>query len=112
MKVAQRITNKNELQNLGLKVLKIAGYNVDSALYDEKDIQSSAHKVLKTWYQDQNNRQEAYRNLYTALYNYGWRLLAGELKQSVEGTTTSPLLETSKLFSLSIFHFENKLNLA
>ena len=96
--LAERITSKHDFQDLGLNILKTPGYTVDSALYDEKEIQNSAHKVLKVWYQGQNNRQEAYRNLYTALYSNGWRFLAGKLKQWVEeATKQSPLSESKKL---------------
>ena len=74
---------------------------------------TQAHKVLKTWYQSLNNRQEAYKNLYTALYSNGWSLLSGELKQWVEGTKeTSPLLDSGKPLSFFIFHLGNELNLA
>ena len=103
LEVAQRITNQQKLQHLGLKILKIPEYNVDSALYNEREIHDAVHKVLKVWYQSQNNRQEAYRNLYTTLYSNGWKLLAGELKHWVEGTTEpSLLLETSKILYLFI----------
>ena len=62
---------------------------MDSALYNEREIQDAAQKVLQTWYDNQESKQEAYRNLYTALYSNGWRLLAGELKQWVTGTVDS-----------------------
>ena len=97
--LAKSITSKQQLRDLALNILKVTGKTVDSALYNEREIQDAAQKVLQTWYDNQENRQEAYRNLYKALYSNGWKLLAGELKQWVEGTTKpSPLLE-SKLFS-------------
>ena len=95
--LAKSITSKQQLRDLAMNILKIPSKTVDSALYNEREIQDAAQKVLQTWYDDQENRQEAYRNLYTALYNNGWRLLAGELKQSVEGTPEQSLLsETGK----------------
>ena len=95
--LAKLITSKQQLRDLALNILKLPANIVDSALHDEKEIQNAAQKVLQTWYQGQNNRQEAYRKLYTALYNNGWRLLAGELQQWVEGTTApSPFSETRK----------------
>ena len=70
---------------------------MDSALYNEREIQDAAQKILQTLYQGQNNGQEAYRNLYTALHSKGWRLLAGELKQWVEETKeVSPVRENRK----------------
>ena len=62
---------------------------MDSALYNEREIQDAAQKILQTWYDNQESRQEAYRELYTGLYNNGLKLLAGELKQSVTGTVNS-----------------------
>ena len=95
--LAKSITDKQQLRDLALNILKVPGKNVDSALYNEREIQDATQKVLQTWYQGQNNRQEAYRNLYTALYSNGWRLLAGELQHWVEGTKeVSPVLETRK----------------
>ena len=92
--LAKSITSKQQLRDLALNILKIPAKRVDSALYNEREIQDAALEVLKTWQQGQNNRQEAYRNLYTALYSNGWKLLAGELKQWVEGTTArSPFSE-------------------
>ena len=81
---------------------------MDSALYNEREIQDAAQKVLQTWYDNQQSRREAYRNLYTALCNNGWKLLAGELQQWEEGTKeTSPLLETGKLLPLFFFQQVN-----
>ena len=87
--VAQRITDENELQHLGLKILKVRENKVASALYNKRNIQGAALVVLKTWYDSQESRQEAYRSLYTELVNNGRQLWAKELKQSVTGTVDS-----------------------
>ena len=81
--MAQRITNKRELQHLGLNVLKVPANKIDSALTNERDIHDAALEVLKTWYHNQESRQEAYRKLYLELVNNGRQLWANELKQSV-----------------------------
>ena len=73
--LAKSVTSKQQLRDLALNVLKIPGYTLDSALYNEREIQDAAQKVVQTWYQGQNNRQEAYRELYPALYSNGWRFL-------------------------------------
>ena len=96
--LAKRITNKQQLRDLALNILKIPGYSVDSALYNEREIQDAAQKVLQTWYDDQENRQEAYGNLYTGLYNNGWRFLAGELREWVEGATKQLPVSESQEF--------------
>ena len=87
LEVAQRITDKKELQHLGLKILKVPTNRIDSALYNERDIQDAALQVLKSWYVDQQSRDEAYRKLYRELVNNGRQLWANELKQSVTGKT-------------------------
>ena len=85
--LAKVISSKQQLRDLGLNILKVPAKTIDSALHNEREIENAANKVLQTWYQNQRNRQEAYKNLYTALLNNGWKLLAGELRQWVEGTT-------------------------
>ena len=60
-------------------------------------------KYLKSGIKARTIDKKAYRNLSTALYSNGWKLLAGELKHWVEGTTEpSLLLETSKILYLFI----------
>ena len=50
LEMAQRNTDKKQLQHLGLNILKVSADKVASALYNEKDIQDAALEVLKTWY--------------------------------------------------------------
>ena len=96
--LAKSISNKQQLRDLALNILKLPSKTVDSALYNEREIQDAAQKVLQTWYDDQENRQVAYWNLYTALYNGGWRFMAGELKQSVEGATEETQFSQTRKF--------------
>ena len=77
----------NELLDLGLKVLKIPEYKVDAALNNKKDIQLTAHKALTTWFNSQENRQEAYANLLSGLRVCEFNQLASTLQQWVEGPT-------------------------
>ena len=83
-KLAERITNEQQLNDLGLKVLKIPGFKIESALTDKKSINLAAHLALKTWASDQNNRCEAYTNLVLGLRSNGFKDLAGKLTQWVE----------------------------
>ena len=100
LEVAQKITDENELQHLGLKILKIRANTVDSALTNKKDIRDAALEVLKTWYHNQQSRQEAYRSLYTELVNNVRQLWANELKQSVTGTVDSKPLSEHREYSV------------
>ena len=86
LEVAQKITDEKELLHLGLKILKVRAIKVDSALTNNRDIYVASLEVLENWLHNQENRQEAYRNLYRELVNNGRQLWANELKQSVEGT--------------------------
>ena len=44
--LAKRVTNKEELRDLGLKVLKVLAYKVNSTLYNENKIQNAAYELL------------------------------------------------------------------
>ena len=70
-------------------VLKLPEYTIDAALYDKKEIQSAAHKLLRTWMKKQTNRHEAYTALYDGLRKAKLIQLALLLKQSVVGTVES-----------------------
>ena len=97
-----------ELQHLGLNILKVQANRIDSALYNERDIQEAALDVLKTWYHSQESRQEAYRNLYTELVNNGRQLWANELKQSVTGTVDSKPLSEHRKYLVMVHLYEAK----
>ena len=83
--LAKRITNIPELRDLGLNILKLPTYTVEAALYNEKKIQDAAFKLLQNWYDNQENKEQAYRNLYKQLVFNGQNLLAHEL---MEGSVT------------------------
>ena len=51
----------------------------------------AARDVLSKWRKSQKNRQEAYKNLYTALKENEMNQLAAELKESVEETEAQTL---------------------
>ena len=84
-KQAERITSEQQLKDLGLKVLQIRDFKIESALTDKRDINSAAHRVLRTWVSGQNNRCEAYTNLVSGLRSNELNALAGELTQRAEG---------------------------
>ena len=111
MEVAQRITNKMELQHLGLKILKVRENKVASALYNKRNIQGAALVVLKTWYDSQESRQEAYRNLYRELVNNRRQLWANELKQSMIGTVNPKPISEHREYLVMVHLYEAKGNL-
>ena len=109
--LAQRITDENELRHLGLKILKVPANEIDSALTNERDIREAALVVLKTWYKNQQSKEEAYRNLYTELVNNRRQLWANELKQSVTGTLDSKPLSEHRKHLVRVHLYEAKRNL-
>ena len=88
--LAKRIICEAEVRDLGLKILKVEEYTVSSALYNEKGIQNAAYEILQTWYNNQRNKQEAYRTLYIELMKNERQLLAGKLKEWVQATAEPP----------------------
>ena len=73
---------------LGIKVLRQRDFKIAYAITNAREIQDAAYDVLSTWIQGQNNRREAYTFLYSSLRDSGLNMLAGELKQWVEKTST------------------------
>ena len=65
--LSQRITCASELVNLGVKGLKLPEFIIKAAIYNKNEIQDAAHEVLHTWLNKQNNREEAFNNLQSAL---------------------------------------------
>ena len=98
--LSRRITSEAELLDLGVNVLNLPEYTIDAALYDKKEIQSAAHKVLRTWMKKQTNRQEAYTALYDGLRKAKLNQLALLLKQSVVGTAESSQVTKERTYIL------------
>ena len=84
--LSERITSESEFMYLGIKVLGFEEYVMENALGKKKEIPMATREVLSMWMKKQNSRQEAYKNLYTALGKHEMNHLAAQLKQWVEGT--------------------------
>ena len=84
--LSTRITNKGELSKLAYRGLKLEIEDVESALSNNpNDIQSAAHKVLRTWLQKQT-KITALGALHTALQECGMKGLSDELIKGVDGS--------------------------
>ena len=106
MELSQRITCESELIDLGVNVLNLPEYKIQSALYDKKEIPSATHKLLTMWLQQQTNRHDAYNTLHFALKKAGDNMLAARLKQWVKGVTKeSQLTSESKTYYADIVHY-------
>ena len=103
--LSQRITCQAELVNLGVKVLKLPKFVIDTAVYNKKEIQDAAYEVLGTWLKKQNNREEAFSLLQTELQASEMNLLAAEMRQWAGSPTGSLRSQTRTyiMFVLSSF---------
>ena len=97
VELSQRITCESELIDLGINVLNLPEHTVQSALYEKKETQSAAFKLLTTWLHQQTSRHDAYNTLHSALKKADHNELAAQLKRWVEGFSVhSPLSRESK----------------
>ena len=83
--LSRRITNSQELTDLGIKALKLPQYIVKAAMYNNGTISEAACDVLSTWLERQASRQQAFTDLHSALQRAEMEQLAAQLKQWVEG---------------------------
>ena len=81
LKIAERVTNVNDLMMLGVEILDLPKYTVDAAVTNHRNsIQSAVYDVLRTWMRRQNTRREAYDTLMKGLLENKWDNLATELQ--------------------------------
>ena len=72
--------------DLGIKVLKLPNFKIQSALFDHKNsIHSASYEVIGYWSQQQLNPEDAYITLRTRLQEAKMNHLAAELQLWVEG---------------------------
>ena len=107
LELSERVTNRQELMKLGVKVLKQPEHKIKSALYDHRDsINSAAHKVLSEWRVRQENRYKAYNILMSSLaqHNMSYLLtqeeeLADNYSAKIKMTTESEYLKENEMFA-------------
>ena len=101
VELSQRITCESELIDLVVNALNLPEHKAQSALYDKKEIQTAAYKLLMTWLQQQTNRHDAYNTLLSALRKMDHNMLAARLEQWVEGIKKQSLmpLERKKILA-------------
>ena len=90
LELSKRITDSEELMDLGIRVLKLPESKLRAELYNQHNwIQGATLAALSTWLKHQNTRQEAYRNLCDALTKAEMNHLASELRTWVGGAAES-----------------------
>ena len=90
LNLSKRITNEEELMDLGVKVFRgsqITSYNQLFMIREE--IQPAAQKVLKYWLKKQENREKALTAMRTSLQENEMNLLVDVLSSSVQGSRNS-----------------------
>ena len=102
MGLADRITDKHGLDDLGINVLKLPAYKVDSVWTKHKpDANLAANELLHTWLKKQTNRHEAYTKLITALHKCEMNQLATELQHwATNGTSNKIHLSKQRMYFL------------
>ena len=85
MNLSKRITSESRLIEFGTNVLKLPDHEIQTALHDKKELQSSTHRLLTSWLHQQTDRHTAYSTLHTALQHAEMNLLATELAEWVSG---------------------------
>ena len=98
VELSQRTTCESELIDLGVNVLNLPEHKIQSALYDKKEIQSAAYKLLTSWLQQQTNRHDAYNTLHSALKKADHNMLAAYLQQWVSGPLVQSQLSTERKY--------------
>ena len=94
--LSKKFTNITVLRDVAVLGLKLEGHTIDATVYDnDKAIQEAAYKILQEWCKRQKNMKRAYRKLLSALKDCGFKLMATELKKSVENSSPSSTSSSS-----------------
>ena len=95
--LSTRITNQQDLMNLGINGLKLPRHTIQSALYNHRDsIQGAAYAVILDWMKQQDTRTEAFANIIDCLQKCKMNQLATELWQWAEGAVLTQISSESK----------------
>ena len=96
-KLSTRITDRQELLNLGIIGLQLPRHIIQSALYNDRNsIQDAAFTVISDWVKQQKTRSEAYANITGCLQKCKMKQLATELRQWVEGAVPTEISREGK----------------
>ena len=74
------ISNEEDLQSLGTRILELPEYEVRSVMHSKK-YTLAAREILELWRKDQPTPEDAYNNLTAALSSAGWSQLAEDLSK-------------------------------
>ena len=101
LELSKRITNQEELLELGINVLGLRDFKIKAALYDHKQIRPATHEVLSTWVKQQVNRVEAHTNLVASLERRQMFHLVSMLKPTIQQEETFAVLSQESKYNNS-----------
>ena len=98
LELSKRISNKQELMNLGIKGLNLPRHTIQLAVYNNKDcIQDAAHAVLSEWALQHKTKSLAYVDIIASLQKCKMNQLASEMRKCTEGVAfTEDISKQSK----------------
>ena len=98
--LSQKITNIGVLKTLAFRGLNLEIEDMDPVISNyPNDVQSSAHEVLKMWFQKQTT-EEAFGSLHEALLECEMKKLLSQLRKWVEGTKGPLHLSDEHMFQI------------
>ena len=106
LELSERVTNRDELMKLGVKVLKLPEHKIKSALYDHRDsINAAAYEVLSEWMKGQPSRQKAHTTLMSALGQHDMLHLVSASR--VAEMSASPSMSTESKYQPNFIIYGN-----
>ena len=106
LELSTRITNQQDLMNLGINGLNLPRHNVQSALYNHRNsIQDAAYAVISDWAQKHESKPKALENIITSLQKCQMIHLAIELRQLAEGAASMEQISDKSEINLLEFEF-------
>ena len=105
LQLSTKITNLQELMNLGINGLNVPRHTIQSALYNNRhNINDAAHAVISDWALQYETKSMAYVNIIAGLQKCKMLQLATELRQWAEGEAfTDHISKESKFFLQKYF---------
>ena len=104
--LSQRLTNYGNLRSLAYRDLGLQPEEIEPSITNNpNDVQSAVHDILQTWVKQQETREKAFSDIYTALKESQLQMLAEELLEWEENrrreTNRGPILNEMGIKKLS-----------
>ena len=105
LELSTRITNKQELMNLGINGLNLPRHTIQAALYNHRNnITDAAYAVISDWALQYKTKSEAYVDIIAGLQKCKMNQLASEMRQWTEGAAFTEQLSKQSKFNFFKYH--------